>query len=128
MELAMFWRADISETLSANIKQRKWLWPGAIENFRKRNLISNCNVFSWVLAYVCAQSLQSCLILCDPMKCSWSGSSVLGILQARILEGVVMLSSRGILPNQGLIPCLLSLLYSQAALYPLSQLGSPMSS
>ena len=39
--------------------------------------------------------LQSCLILCDPMNCSPQGSSVHGILQARILEWVVMPSSRG---------------------------------
>ena len=35
-----------------------------------------------------AQSLQSCLTLCDPMDCSPPGSSVHGILQARILEWV----------------------------------------
>ena len=29
---------------------------------------------------------QSCLTLCDPMDCSLPGSSVYGILQARILE------------------------------------------
>ena len=38
---------------------------------------------------------KSCLTLCDPMDCSLSGSSVHGILQARILEWVVLLSSRG---------------------------------
>ena len=36
-----------------------------------------------------------CLTLCDPMDCSPSGSSVLGILQARILEWVAMPFSRG---------------------------------
>ena len=35
---------------------------------------------------MCAQPLQSCLTLCDLIDCSWLGSSVLGILQARILE------------------------------------------
>ena len=40
--------------------------------------------------YVSAKSLQSCLTLCDPMDCSLPGSSVHGILQARILEWVVM--------------------------------------
>ena len=35
-----------------------------------------------------AKSLQSCPTLCDPMDCSLPGSSVHGILQARILEGV----------------------------------------
>ena len=34
----------------------------------------------------CARSLQACLILCGPMDCSPPGSSVQGILQARILE------------------------------------------
>ena len=39
-----------------------------------------------------AKPLQSCPILCDPMDSP--GSSVHGILQARILEWVAMLSSR----------------------------------
>ena len=38
---------------------------------------------------------QSCPTLCDPMDCSPSGSSVYGILQARILEWVAMPYSRG---------------------------------
>jgi len=38
---------------------------------------------------------QSCLTLCDPMDCSLPGSSVHGILKARILEWVVILFSRG---------------------------------
>ena len=33
---------------------------------------------------------QSCLTLCDPMDCSLPGSSVHGILQARILEWVAV--------------------------------------
>ena len=37
---------------------------------------------------------QSCLTLCDPMDCSPPGSSVYGILQARILEWVAILFSR----------------------------------
>ena len=38
---------------------------------------------------------QLCLTLCKPMDCSPSGSSICGILQARILEWVAMPSSRG---------------------------------
>ena len=38
---------------------------------------------------------QPCLTHCDPMDCSLPGSSVHGILQARILEWVAMPSSRG---------------------------------
>ena len=45
--------------------------------------------------YVCAKSLQLYLTLCDPMDHSPGGSSVHGILQARILEWVVITFSRG---------------------------------
>jgi len=38
---------------------------------------------------------QSCSTLCDPMDCGPPGSSVHGILQARILEWVAILFSRG---------------------------------
>ena len=38
---------------------------------------------------------QSCPTLCDPMDCSPSGSSVHGILQARILEWIGIPFSRG---------------------------------
>ena len=38
---------------------------------------------------------KSCLNLCDPMDCSPPGSSVHGISQARIVEWVVISSSRG---------------------------------
>ena len=39
--------------------------------------------------------VQSCLTLCDSMDCSLPGSSVHGILQARILEWVAISFSRG---------------------------------
>ena len=42
-----------------------------------------------------AKVLQSCPILCDPMDCSPPGSCPQGIIQARILEWVVVFSSRG---------------------------------
>ena len=38
---------------------------------------------------------QSCPTLCDPMDCSLPGSSLHGILQARVLEWVAISSSRG---------------------------------
>ena len=38
---------------------------------------------------------QLCLTLCNPMDCSLLGSSVHGILQARILERVAIPFSRG---------------------------------
>ena len=42
-----------------------------------------------------AKSLQLCLTFCNPMDCSPPGSSIPGILQARILEWVAIPSSRG---------------------------------
>ena len=42
-----------------------------------------------------AKSHQSCPILCELMDCNLPGSSVRGILQARIQERVAMPSSRG---------------------------------
>ena len=47
-----------------------------------------------VCVCVCDKWLQSCPTLCDSMDCSPPGSSVCGILQARILEWVAMPSSR----------------------------------
>ena len=46
--------------------------------------------YSIPIFYTCAQSLQSCPTLCDPMKWSPPGSSVHGILQARILEWIAI--------------------------------------
>ena len=52
---------------------------------------------------LCAEWLQSCPTLCDPMDCSFRGSSVHGNLQAKILEWVAIFSS-GDLPDQGIEP------------------------
>ena len=52
---------------------------------------------------MCTQLFQWYLTLCDPVDCILTGSSVHGILQARILEWVAMPSS-GDFPNQGIDP------------------------
>ena len=54
-------------------------------------------------ACVRARSSQSCLTLCDPVDCSPPGSSVHGILQARVLEWVAILFSRD-LSDPGIEP------------------------
>ena len=76
---------------------------------------------------LCAQSLQSCPTLCDPMVCSPPASSDHGILQARILGMGCYVLLQGIFPTQGLNPSLLHLLHCKQTLYPLSHLGSPFS-
>ena len=67
--------------------------------------ITPLTVFTWPLLFLCLiliRLLQSqsvsrsvCLTLYDSMDCSPPGSSVLGILQSRILEWVAMPFSRG---------------------------------
>ena len=46
--------------------------------------------------WCCCLVAQSCPTLCDPVDCSLRGSSVPGILQARILEWVAISSSKGL--------------------------------
>ena len=77
----------------------------------------------------CLQCLvtQLHLTLCDPMDCSLPGSSVYGILQARILEWVAIFLLQGILPIQGSNPHVMCLLHCRQILHPLSQRGSPCS-
>ena len=51
--------------------------------------------FNWHLSMSARSVAQSCPTLCNPMNCSPPGSSVHGLLQARILERAVISSSRG---------------------------------
>ena len=67
--------------------------------------------------------VQLCLALCDPIDCSLPGSSVHGILHARILEWVAIPFSRGIFLTQGLN---WGLLHCRQILYHLSHQGSPL--
>ena len=66
---------------------------------------------------MCAQSLQSCLTLCDPMDCSLLGSSVHGFSRQEYWSGLPS-PSPGIFPIQGskpgLLHCRQGVLYSWA--------------
>ena len=68
--------------------------------------------------------IQFCLTLRDPMDCSPPGSSVPGVLQARVLERVATPSPRGPSP----LRTDLCYLHWQEGSFPLSRLGSPKSS
>ena len=76
-----------------------WFLVGqeALKSQSEKIKIMNKRNFSdeFYLAAAAAKSLQSCPTLCNPMDCSPPGSSIHGILQARILEWVSMPSSRG---------------------------------
>ena len=65
-------------------------------------------LFLFMAACMRAKSFQSCLTLCDPMNCSLPGSSVHGILQARILKWVAIASSILWLSNIQLCICTIS--------------------
>ena len=58
------------------------------------SLISD-TYFLYILYESESEVTQSCLTLCDPMDCSLPGSSLLGILQARVLKWVAISFSRG---------------------------------
>ena len=70
---------------------RLWTWPCHLQAVRA--LLNHLtSLGSAAPSY--AKLLQSCPTLCDPMDCSLPGSSVPGILWARILEWVAMPFSR----------------------------------
>ena len=64
---------------------------------------------------MCAKFLHLCPTLCDPMDCTLLGSSVHGILQARILEWVALLQR--IFLTQRSKPRLLGLLHCRQIHY-----------
>ena len=92
--------------------QCSWIWrlctnkisvlPNLTCRFNTIPLKISANYFvdinKLILIFMCPKSLQSCLTLCDPKARSLPGSSVHGILKARILEWVAMPSSRGSSP------------------------------
>ena len=69
---------------------------------------------------------QSCSTLCDSTNCSPPGSFVHGILQARMLEWVAMLYSRGSFQPGTEPTSLTSNLHWQAGPLPLAPSGKPM--
>ena len=63
--------------------------PGGLQSRGSRGLYMT----QWLC--VCSSCFSHVRFFCDPMNCSPSGSSVCGILQARILEWFAISSSRG---------------------------------
>ena len=97
---------------------KEWMFS-CISKYHQVSFVSiTSNYLEW-----CAQSLQLCLR--DPVDYSPQGSSVHGILHARILEWVAISSSRGFFPTQGLNLCLLCLLHWQEHPLPLVPHGNP---
>jgi len=66
-----------------------------VEVISLTTLLYHIFILSLKIKQVCAESLQLCLTLCNPIDYSPPVSSVHGILQSRILEWFAMPSSRG---------------------------------
>ena len=77
-----------------------------------------------ILACVHAQSLQSCLTLCNPMDCSLPGSLSVGFSRQEYWNGSPF-PSPGYLPNPGIEPASLVSPVLQADSLPLSHQGCP---
>ena len=60
-----------------------------------KNLLTEARILHYTTGSVLLLVIQSCSTLFDPVDCSLLGSSVHGILQARILEWVAIPFSRG---------------------------------
>ena len=58
--------------------------------FMANSLLCVCIHSTYSTVHAAAKSLQSCLTLCDPIDGSPLGSSVPGILQAKILEWIAI--------------------------------------
>ena len=76
-------------------------WARLSNQTTTMNFGGNTKTTGWVSSYKgqllflsCVLVVQKCPTLCHPMDCSPPGPSVHGILQARILEWVVIPSSR----------------------------------
>ena len=67
------------------------------------HVLHTCICMCTCVVVVIVSVAQLCSALCDPMDCSPPGSSVHGILQARILEWVAF-PSPGDLPDPGIKP------------------------
>ena len=77
----MFWGTNNSQTICRT--------AATVRVEEKYLILTHKLEWKWKLV------AQSCLALCDPLDCSPPGSSVCGILQARILEWVAISYSRG---------------------------------
>ena len=82
-------------------------WKGDSELDMIAVLVSGVHVISCV-QLVCVVLAQSCNPLCNPTDSSPPGSSVHGVFQARMLEGIAISSSRGSSPtwDQAMSPAL----------------------
>ena len=101
LEWCKMWQRVLSSVVVPQhfLDHLPWVLPGSLSG--------DTPIMEWVLylfqmsvtyqIHVCSflcSATRLCLLLCHPMDCRLSGSSIHGICQARILEWVAMSSSR----------------------------------
>ena len=114
--------ANLIRVSSESRKQDvSWLWCQSSFTHHLSGGLCQSSDVGQARMHVSAKALQSCLTLSDAMDCSPPGSSVQGILQARILEYAVL---QGIFLTQVSNPHLLCLLlHCRWFLYCWTRLG-----
>ena len=108
-----------TQTLTGTGVLRRVLTPGQVGPLRGSHACKICDGRggeNHIDGAVLCSVAQSGPTLCSPMDCNLPGSSVCGILQARVLEWGAMPSSTG--SNPGLPHC-------RRILYQLSNQGGP---
>ena len=70
-------------------------WKPWTSSWRSKRCSMVFSVLQWKSLFKRSEVAQSCLTLCDPMDCNLPGSSLHGILRARVLEWVAISFSRG---------------------------------
>ena len=105
----------MSKNIDSNLQERKPAWPLNVNKYTTS-----------IYVHAACTVAQPCLTLCDPIDCNLPGSSLHGILQARILEWVAISSSRGSSWPRDRTHMSWYLLHRQRSSLPLSYLGSPL--
>ena len=94
--LYLHYRLNLSGVIIAPPTVQRWhsikRVNSCVQSIWHTSAVSSWHVISAV--HACSVT-QSCLTFCDAIDCSPLGSSVHGILQARILEWVAIFSSTG---------------------------------